>query len=62
MFFKYDCNTMLLMKGTAASFVQSNDPSAEWSVARGAAGGLLNEKLIHEQRSDVPCLDIQTTP
>ncbi len=48
------------MRSTAAGSVQSKDPSAGWSVARGASGGLLNEneRLIYEQGSDASCLEV----
>lgn len=58
MFLKYDSNTILLMRSTAAASAQSKDPSAGRSVARGATGGLLNKRFSNQ---NPPAADIQTT-
>lgn len=61
---KYDCNIILLVRGTAETSVQNKDPSAVWSVAREATGGLLNEasdvsKQHQNTQKDVDWLDTE---
>lgn len=45
MLFRYDFNTVLLMKSPAESSVQSKDPPAGWSVASGATREPLKESF-----------------